>query len=119
MLHRDGRSKHLEGARVVGSPHTPPPPPTGGDHPPTRRDFLEMSFAVVLVQRKHRVATLLETLACGAVHDEEVEVTIVVVVEPGGAAAGGVYDVVFGSVTRDIEQRHTCLLCHVDELDRD
>ncbi len=83
------------------------------------RDVGELAVAVVPVQRGQRVAAGLRTLARGTVDDEEVEVAVVVVVEPGGAAADLVDDVVLGWSAADVQERDAGLRRDVHEFERD
>ena len=68
-----------------------------------------MSAAVAPVEGRHPVAPARETVARRAVHDEGVEVAVVVEVEERRSVAVGVENVVAGAVAVDVEEREAGL----------
>jgi hypothetical protein len=102
---------------VVGGAHAHPPASphqaAAGGH------VREAAAPVVVVQGRQGIAALPGARARGTVDQEEIELAVVVVVEPGGAAADLVDDVVLGGATADVEQRDARLCGDVNQLDGD
>jgi hypothetical protein len=102
---------------VVGDAHAIAPAtvhePAPGGH------VFEVPLPVVVVQRHHRVAALLDAIARRTIDDQQIEVAVIVVVEPRSPAAIGVDDVVFGGTAAEVEQRHARARRDIDQFDHD
>src|SRR5207245_8441166 len=70
--------------------------PASGLDPRNFRDVLEMTMPISPEKRTHHIATLLEALDRSAAHQQDIKVTVVVVVQEGSSAAHGLYDVLLG-----------------------